>query len=147
MRSPHRGGASKEPIQVDLHEQFGRAIGDVARTWRTKLNERLTPLGLSEAKWITLLYLSRGVGGLIEVELAKRIGIEGPTLVRLLDRLEADGWGKRKLSKTDRRSKVSVLGRKAQPVLKEIRAFVHGLREECKAGLSEREIAAFLWVF
>jgi len=131
---------------VDVHEQLGRAIGDVARAWRNKVNERLRPMGLSEAKWTTLLYLSRCEGGLIQVELAKRIGIEGPTLVRLLDRLEADGWVKRKLSKTDRRSKVIVLGRKAQPVLKEIRAIVHGLREECMAGLSEREIAATLRV-
>jgi len=131
---------------VDLHEQFGRAIGDVARTWRTKLNERLKPLGLSEAKWITLLYLSRGEGGLIQVELAKRIGIEGPTLVRLLDRLEADGWVKRTVSKTDRRSKVIVLGRKAQPVLKEIRGIVDALREESLADLSEREITATLKV-
>jgi len=131
---------------VDLHEQFGRAIGDVARTWRTKLNERLKPLGLSEAKWTTLLYLSRGEGGLIQVELAKRIGIEGPTLVRLLDRLEADGWVKRTVSKTDRRSKVIVLGRKAQPVLKEIRGIVDALREESLADLSEREITATLKV-
>ena len=131
---------------MDVHEQLGRAIGDVARAWRNKVNERLRPMGLSEAKWTTLLYLSRCEGGLIQVELAKRIGIEGPTLVRLLDRLEADGWVKRKLSKTDRRSKVIVLGRKAQPVLKEIRAIVHGLREECMAGLSEREIAATLRV-
>lgn len=131
---------------MDLHEQFGRAIGDVARTWRTKLNERLKPLGLSEAKWTTLLYLSRCEGGIIQIELAKRIGIEGPTLVRLLDRLEADGWVKRTVSKTDRRSKVIVLGRKAQPVLKEIRGIVDALREESLADLSEREITATLKV-
>src|SRR3569832_2851780 len=123
---------------------MGRANGDVARAWRNKVNERLRPMGLSEAKWTTLLYLSRCEGGLIQVELAKRIGIEGPTMVRLLDRLAADGWVKRKLSKTDRRSKVIVLGRKAQQVMKEIRAIVHGQREECKAGLSERVSAATL---
>src|SRR3569832_2721323 len=101
-------------------------------------------MGHNEAKRTTQHNLSRCDGGRIQGELAKRIGIEGPTLVRRLDRLEADGWVKRKLSKTDRRSKVIVLGRKAQPVLKEIRAIVHGLREECMAGLSEREIAATL---
>src|SRR3569832_1710982 len=101
---------------------------------------------LSEAKLTTLLYLSRCEGGLIQVELAKRIGIEWPTLQRLLDRLEAEGRVKRKLSKTDRRSKVIVLGRKSEPVLKEIRAIVHGLREDCMAGLSVREIAATLRV-
>lgn len=131
---------------MELHEQLGRAIGEVARAWRNKVNERLRPLGLSEAKWTTLLYLSRCEGGLIQIDLAKRIGIEGPTLVRLLDRLEADGWVRRKLSKTDRRSKVIVLGRKAQPVLKEIRGIVHGLREETMAGLTEREIATALKV-
>lgn len=131
---------------MDLHEQLGRTIGDVARAWRNKVNERLRPLGLSEAKWTTLLYLSRCEGGLIQIELAKRIGIEGPTLVRLLDRLEADGWVKRKLSKTDRRSKVIVLGRKAQPVLKEIRGIVRSLREESMAGLTEREMTTALRV-
>lgn len=129
-----------------MHEQFGRAIGDVARAWRSKVNERLKPLGLSEAKWITLLYLSRCEEGIIQIELAKRIGIEGPTLVRLLDRLEADGWVKRKMSKIDRRSNIVVLGRKAQPVLKEIRGIVRELREESLSGLSERDIATTLKV-
>jgi len=131
---------------MDLHEQFGMILGEVSRAWRDKLNERLRPLGLTQAKWVTLLHLARCKHGLIQTELAARLGIEGPTLVRLLDSLEKDGWIRRQHSEQDRRTKIVELGEGAKPVLKKIRKVIRTLRAESLSGIPDEDIAASLAV-
>lgn len=127
-------------------ELLGLSIGEVFRSWRTKANERLLPLGISQAKWLALLNLSRCPNGIIQKELAHRIGVEGPTLVRLLDRLEADGWVKRQNSKLDRRSKTVHLTKKAEPTLSEIQKVVASLRHEIFMGISGEDVEVCLRV-
>ena len=131
-------------MKTDKSEQLGLSIGEVFRSWRAKANERLLPLGLSQAKWRTLFYLSRYPDGIIQKDLATLICIEGPTLVRLLDRLELDGWIRRKSSKQDRRCKTVHLTRKAQPTLAEIHKVVSGLRQEIFFDISDDDFCAFL---
>ena len=86
-------------------ETFGLLLGETARAWRTRLDQRLRPLGLSQAKWLVLLHLNLAKADLTQRELSARLGIEGPSLVRLLDRMEADGWVERRVSPSDRRAK------------------------------------------
>ena len=87
---------------TDRTETFAMLLGEVSRDWRRRLDERLKPLGLSQAKWRALLHLSFG-DGISQRELSERIGIEGPTLVGLLDRLAKDGYIERRESRDDRR--------------------------------------------
>ncbi len=131
---------------TDKREELGLCLGEVFRYWRTKVNERLLPLGLSQAKWLTLLHLSRCPEGIIQKDLAYRIGIEGPTLVRLLDRLELDGWVKRKPSKVDRRSNAVYLTPKAQPTIHKIKKIVSELRQQIFFDIKENELLMCLRV-
>ena len=55
------------------------------------LDERLKDLGVTQARWFTMVCLQRGGGGLTQRELAHLMTIENPTLVRLLDSLEEQG--------------------------------------------------------
>jgi DNA-binding MarR family transcriptional regulator len=64
---------------------------------------------LSQAKWRTLAHLSRG--HLTQCDLAQRLGIEEPTLARLLGKLEQDRWIKRESAIHDRRCKTVHLRR------------------------------------
>src|SRR5213080_1496081 len=73
-------------------ETFGPLLGGTARAWRMKLDQRLKPMGLSQAKWRTLIHLSRAPEPLTQSQIAERTGIEEPTLVSLLHRLEKEGW-------------------------------------------------------
>ena len=75
---------------------IGALLGETGRAWRYRLDQRLKPLGLSQAKWITLLKLAGAEDGMTQKELAERLGIESPTLARLLDRMAADGWIERR---------------------------------------------------
>lgn len=48
------------------------------------LDERLKDLGVTQARWSTMVYLEKGGEGLTQRELASLMAIENPTLVRLL---------------------------------------------------------------
>ena len=119
---------------------FGTLLGETGRAWRYRLDQRLKPLGLSQAKWITLLKLSRAADGMTQGELAERLGVENPTLARLLDRMAADGWVERRESETDRRCKTVHLRSKSRALLEQIDAVATRLSIELMEGIPEREV-------
>src|ERR1700741_4406357 len=104
------------PSQSEL---FGPLLHGVARAWRSKLDERLKPMGLSQAKWRTLLHLSLANNPLTQAEIAARLGVEEPTLVSLLHRLERAGWVARKAAVHDRRCKTVHLQNRAQHAIEQ----------------------------
>src|SRR5256885_1719892 len=85
------------------YEMFGPLLHGTARAWRLKLDERLKPMGLSQAKWRTLMHLSIAPGPLTQAEIAAHLGIEEPTLVTLLHPLEGERLVARKNSSQGRR--------------------------------------------
>jgi MarR family transcriptional regulator, transcriptional regulator for hemolysin len=121
-------------------ETFGPLLHGTARAWRLKLDERLKPMGLSQAKWRTLLHLSIAPGALTQAEIAGRLGIEEPSLVTLLNRLENEGWIARKGSPHDRRCKMVLLGRRAQRVISQINAAAEKLRHELLQDVSAADL-------
>jgi MarR family transcriptional regulator, transcriptional regulator for hemolysin len=108
--------------------------------WRTRLDQRLRPLGLSQGKWTTLVHLARGADKLTQKEIATRIGIEEPTLAGILDRLQQDGWIERKSSPADRRCKTVHLRRRTARVINRIFDTAQELRHELLAGIPQREL-------
>jgi MarR family transcriptional regulator for hemolysin len=116
-------------------EILGPLLHGTARAWRLKLDERLKPMGLSQAKWRTLLHLSIAPDALTQKQIATRLGIEEPSLVTLLHRLEADGWVTRASAPYDRRCKLVRLGRRAQTVIAQINAAAAELRHELLADI------------
>jgi len=121
-------------------ETFGPLLHGTARAWRLKLDERLKPMGLSQARWRTLLHLSLAGDALTQTEIAARLGVEEPTLVTLLHRLEEEGWIVRKGSPHDRRCKMVLLGRRAQDVISQISAEAEKLRHELLKNISAGDL-------
>jgi MarR family transcriptional regulator for hemolysin len=121
-------------------EQIGLLLHNTWLAWRAKLDGRLRPLGLSQGKWRTLVHLSQGGDQLSQSELAARMGIEEPTLVGLLRRLETDGWIKRRDASHDRRCKNVRLARKSSPVLHQIFDTARQLRHQLIADISKRDL-------
>ena len=68
---------------------FAQAISIVARRWRTRLDERLKPMNMSIARWGALYWLGQAGDGVSQAALAELAGVEPPTLVRVIDQLEA----------------------------------------------------------
>lgn len=130
-----------------LHERFGIELGQLARLWRKELDRRLSPYGLTEARWRALLHLSRMGSPVTQTELAARIGVQGPTLVRTLDWLENEGLVERHELATDRRAKTLRLTAQARPSLARIQEVAEGLRQELFEAVDPADIHTCLRVF
>src|SRR5438477_11809029 len=105
----------------DTTEIFGQLLHGTARAWRQKLDQRLKPMGLSQAKWRTLMHLSIAGDALTQAEIAARLGVEEPSVVTLSHRLEREEWITRSNSPRDRRCKIVLLRRRGQRVIRQIK--------------------------
>lgn len=125
-------------------EKFGVLLLEIQRSFRSVMDRRLKPLGLSQAKWRALLQISKSDGTLTQTELALLIGVETPSLARLLDRLERDGWIKRHGSPNDRRVKIIKLARKSNRVMKIIEKAAREARDELFSNITRGEMGSLV---
>lgn len=109
---------------------FAQVISVVARRWRTRLDERLKPMDMSIARWGALYWLGQAGDGVSQATLAEMAGVEPPTLVRVIDQLEAQGLVERRVSPTDRRVNLLRLTDAAKPLVRQIEAEAERLRVE-----------------
>jgi MarR family transcriptional regulator for hemolysin len=123
----------------DQH-RFAMQVAQLSRAWRSELDRRLVGLGLSQARWLVLLHLARFTEMPTQRELAQSVGVEGPTLARLLDSLEAQELVTRVAVPEDRRAKKIALQPKAQPLIEKIEAISTQLRQEVFAGIDEEDL-------
>ncbi len=133
-------------MSTSIREHVGITISRTARTWRTKLDERLSPLGLTQARWLVLMHLSRMGGESLQKELAFIVGVEGPTLVRVLDGLERIGLVQRLGVEGDKRARLIRLTPKADSVISDIMRIGIKLRGEALAGISDEDLESFFRV-
>ena len=133
-------------MSTSIREHVGITISRTARTWRTKLDERLSPLGLTQARWLVLIHLSRMGGESLQKELAFIVGVEGPTLVRVLDGLERLGLVQRLGVEGDKRARLIRLTSKADSVISDIMRIGIKLRGEALAGISDEDLESFFRV-
>lgn len=137
----------RSDAEIDIHERFALAMVRLSRRWRWRLDQRLRATGLTQARWTTLLQIARGGDGLSQRRLAEHIGIEGPTLVRLLNSLEQAGLIERRPDPNDGRAKTVHLTERAAPLLAEIEAIAERLRHEVTGGIPPAELARCVAVF
>jgi MarR family transcriptional regulator, transcriptional regulator for hemolysin len=123
----------------DQH-RFAMQVAQLSRAWRAELDRRLVGLGLSQARWLVLLHLGRFAEPPTQRELAQSVGVEGPTLARLLDSLEAQELVSRQAVPEDRRAKKIVLSPQARPLIEKIEAISAQLRKEGFAGIDEDDL-------
>ncbi len=130
---------------MTVESEFGVALGRVSRRWRTRLDERLRHLGLTQARWYALYHLNKE-GPLPQRQLADCLNIEGPTLVRLLDGLERQGLIERRVVEGDRRVRCVHLTPQAEPLIAEITRIGAQLRRELLAEVDKDALVTALAV-
>lgn len=121
-------------------------LAQLSRGWRAELDRRLAGLGLSQARWLVLLHLARFETAPTQRELAQSVGVEGPTLARLLDSLETQGLVRRQAVVEDRRAKQISLSESALPLIKQIETIANALRVELFTGISAQDLATAMAV-
>jgi MarR family transcriptional regulator for hemolysin len=130
-----------------MRDQFPFAVARVTRRWRKMLDERLKDLGVTQARWSTMVYLEKGGEGLTQRELASLMAIENPTLVRLLDSLEQQGLIERRPCPNDRRARRLHLTNAGRAFMDDLSGRAEALREEMLEGISDDEIECTVRVF
>jgi MarR family transcriptional regulator for hemolysin len=83
---------------------------------------------------------------MLQKDLAAIIGIEGPTLVRILDSLEKRGLVERRQAKNDRRGKTVHVTAEAKPLLNRIEKTAKVLRQEILSNIPAEQLTACLTV-
>jgi MarR family transcriptional regulator for hemolysin len=97
-------GAGSRMLQYEFEQSLGYWICSTSHAFRRALNAELEKQGITFRQWEVLAWIAFE-GELSQVELADRLGIEAPTLVGILDRMERDGWLDRYSCPSDRRRK------------------------------------------
>ncbi len=142
--SSNRAGNGQK---IDPREQFGFRLGRLARLWRSRLDEKMRPHGLTQARWVVMMHMQRGADGLQQKALAKFVGIEGPTLVHILDNLESQSLIERRRDEADRRGKTVHLTSEGWRMIEVLNDVSAELRREHLAGISDADVAHCLAIF
>lgn len=122
-----------------IHNTFGSLVSQTARLWRRAADHRLQPYGLTEATWLPLLRIARAAAPMHQKELAASLSLDGSSVVRLLDALEAAGLVERQEGE-DRRAKAILLTTEGRRTVDRVEAVAQGVRETALAGLPDADI-------
>ncbi len=123
-----------------MESPLGTNLARLVRVWRALIDHRLKPLELTQSHWITLHNISQLPPDQSQLQLAKAIGIEQPSLVRTLDQLEEKGLIARHTCINDRRTKRIKLTKSARPFIKEVSNIIDNTRDEILNNISQEEI-------
>jgi MarR family transcriptional regulator for hemolysin len=119
----------------------------LARIYRSGIDEALTGLGLSDALALPVVVLGRRPEGMRQNTLADELGVEGPSLVRLLDRLVEDGLVERREDPADRRAKTVRLTPAGEMHSRKASRVLDAFRASLLEGVAPEDIEATLRVF
>jgi MarR family transcriptional regulator for hemolysin len=125
-------------LQYDFEQSVGYWLITTAHLYQRVLNEELAPCGITYRQCQTLGWLALE-GSLSQAELAERMGIEPPTLVGILDRMERDGWIRRDPCPRDRRKKLIQATREAEPIWSKIVECAARVRQRASAGMTPEQ--------
>lgn len=143
-RQPHAPRA--EDLEARLRDSKFRLTVQIvlaARRWRSILDEKLRVIGTSAARMEALSTIDRAPWPSAQVEIANRMGIEKPTLTRMLDMLEAEKLVERLPDPGDRRAKLIRLTPEGQKTLEAASQVASDLRALLLDEFDEADIVHF----
>jgi MarR family transcriptional regulator for hemolysin len=124
----------------DLEERFSDALHSTSRSWRQAVDRRLKYLGVSQASWMTIAIAAKARSPLSQSELADKLGVEGATMVAMIDRLVKAGLVLREASTTDRRIKRVILTPAGLKIYEKVKAEAVALRKELLSNTDPRKL-------
>jgi len=137
-------GAEVDSLE-DRKLRLTRRILFLSRRWLNQIDNALrTTTGDSHARWVTLLWVGMMAGRAKTGEIAEQVGVELPTLVRLLNRLEQEGLVVRRFLGGSNRAKTVVLTAKGRRESAAMNAVVTRERAEFLQDVDAERLAAAL---
>jgi MarR family transcriptional regulator for hemolysin len=129
-----------------LRRAVSGTLVTASRKWRRTCHGVLAAYNVSEACATPLLTAARLGEAVRQVALADLVGIEGPSLVRLLDQLCAAGLVRRDEDPDDRRAKIISLTDEGRAVTAAMEEKLVSLRAEALKGISQSDLKTTLRV-
>lgn len=130
----------------DPRERILDDLSRVQRKMRALFDARVKERGLTLPRARALLILGRGAS-LTQRELADELDIETPTLVRLLDGMEKQGFIERQSVEGDRRAKQIVMTPHGVEVAEQVQELARALRADVLKDISRNDMATTVRVF
>jgi DNA-binding MarR family transcriptional regulator len=121
---------------IARERNFGFLLKDVSRRYVERFERRAREISLTLAQCKVLVRLEKNEG-VSQARLAELAEIEPMMMVRILDRMERDGWLTRRPHPTDRRARCLYLTPRAKPLLDEIWRLSDLTRAEAFAGVTK----------
>ena len=123
-----------------LRDGFASLIARAGRQWRRAVDRRLQPFGLTEATWLPLIYLARAPVPVRQKDLAASLVLDGSSVVRLLDALEAAGLIERREESADRRAKTITVTGRGLSIIDQVDAASRDVRNATLVGIPSDDI-------
>src|SRR5580692_10595762 len=118
--------------------RFGFLLRDVSRLYVQRFEQHAAALGLTIAQCKALMSLA-DCEGVSQVRLAELTDLDPMTLVRILDRMESEGWLERRKDPRDRRVRCLYLTSEAKPLLDDIKHLIDVTWDEAFAGIPKQK--------
>jgi MarR family transcriptional regulator for hemolysin len=123
-------------------ERFSAAVHSTARGWRLLIDKHLKHLGIGQAGWMTIAMIAKSGAPMSQRALADLVGVEGPSMVSMLDRLEREGLVTRAPCPTDRRVKLVHLTDAGTTLYQQVRKEANAVRSALLGDIAPDRLAA-----
>ena len=131
-------------IRYDFENSMGFVVNTTAKAFQRSFDIELRKnAGVSLSQWrvVGALVLQPG---LTQKEIADKVGVEGATLVPIIDKMEKEGLLKRKLDSSDRRINRIYLTTKADSLWESMIECALRIRKSSTKNISESDIQVTL---
>ncbi len=126
----------------ESHQRLSAALHHTARAWRQGIDRQLKDLGVSQAAWMAIAMVAKAEEPLSQKQLADLLGVEGSTIVAMVDRLVAADLVLREASTLDRRVKLIRLTAAGDAMYARVKVEAEAFRTSVLAGLDPAAIEA-----
>ena len=123
-----------------IEDSLGYLVNRAARAFGSRLADELRPHGVGIGQWAVLMHLWSN-DGMTQAQLARRVPIEQPTMVRTIDRMERDGLVIRTRDPNDGRASRITLSRRGSDLRDTLVPLAAGVNRSATATLTEQEVA------
>lgn len=127
-------------LDYDVEQSIGYWVATTAHALRRALEKELSNQNMTLRQWEVLAWIAVD-GAQSQADLAEKLGIEAPTLVGILSRMERDGWLERYCCPDDRRRKRIRATEKAEAVWSQASQCCKRVREQAAQNLTEEDLA------
>ncbi|WP_413738724.1 MarR family winged helix-turn-helix transcriptional regulator [Sodalis sp. RH21] len=122
------------------YKNFSKLLHLTSRALRMAIDRRLKYLGLSQASWVAVAAIASAQAPLSQSELAQLLGVEGATIVSMVDRLVKLDLVQRVPTLADRRKKLLLVTAEGKALYEKVRSEADAIGKEILENIAEQDM-------